>query len=225
MQAPNTRKSVFTASCFQQWEDVPAFSFCAVFSSPHGLKCSLESTGSRPGGFGWKFSLNPFLPLSPLPSPLPCWEKKRVNRKPTFYVLCKIDIFNIVPVTMVTLCFLNWEKKKKKWSNSILRFSNLQWIPAKMSCHRNSSSFYFLNLKMMLVQSACVFVWVGVWYTCVHICIIYIDSIYYIYLYHISVKGCHGDQPQYICNSFHHPGLSCTCIHTRFSCKPSKLDL
>lgn len=47
------------------------------------------------------------------------------------------------------------------------------------------------------------------WYTCVHICIIYISNIYYIYLYHISVEGCHGDQPQYICNSFHHPNLSC----------------
>lgn len=58
----------------------------------------------------------------------------------------------------------------------------------------------------------CVCVWVGVWYMCVHICIIYISNIYYIYLYHISVEGCHGDQPQYICNSFHHPNLSCTFI-------------
>lgn len=47
---------------------------------------------------------------------------------------------------------------------------------------------------------------------CVHICIIYISNIYYIYLYHISVECCHGDQPQYICNSFHHPNLSCAFI-------------
>lgn len=66
-------------------------------------------------------------------------------------------------------------------------------------------------------------VWLGVWYTCVHICIIYISNIYYIYLYHISVEGCHGDQSQYICNSFHHPNLSFLCIHTRFSCKPSEV--
>lgn len=46
---------------------------------------------------------------------------------------------------------------------------------------------HFLNLKM-LVQSACVYVRVGVWCTCVHICIIYISNIYYIYLYHISVE-------------------------------------
>lgn len=50
------------------------------------------------------------------------------------------------------------------------------------------------------------------WYMCVHICIIYISNIYYIYLYHISVECCHGDQPQYICNSFHHPNLSCAFI-------------
>ncbi|XP_047715548.1 ephrin-B2 isoform X1 [Prionailurus viverrinus] len=55
------------------------------------------------------------------------------------------------------------------------------------------------------------------------ICIIYIYNIYYIYLYHSSVEGCHGDQPQYICNSFHHPTLSFTCIRTRFSCKPSTI--
>lgn len=82
---------------------------------------------------------------------------------------------------------------------------------------------YFLNLEMMLVQSACVYVWVGVWYTCVHICIIYIYNIYYIYLYHISVEGCRGNQPQYICNSFHHPNLSFLCIRTRVSCKPSEV--
>lgn len=58
----------------------------------------------------------------------------------------------------------------------------------------------------------CVCVWVGVWYMCVHICIIYISSIYYIYLYHISVEGCHGNPPQYICNSFHHPNLSCAFV-------------
>lgn len=28
----------------------------------------------------------------------------------------------------------------------------------------------------------------------------------------MSVEGCHGDQAQYICNSFHHPKLSCTFI-------------
>lgn len=108
---------------------------------------------------------------------------------------------------MVTFCF--FELGGKNCNDIIWRFSDLQWVPAKLSCHRNYS---LLSKPENDVGSTCVYVWVGVWYMCVHICIIYISNIYYIYLYHISVEGCHGDQPQYICNSLHHPNLSCAFI-------------
>lgn len=42
---------------------------------------------------GFQLKVELYLPLPPRPSLL---GKKTVNRKPTFYVLCKIDIFNIV---------------------------------------------------------------------------------------------------------------------------------
>lgn len=175
------------------------------FPLPCGLKCSLEPSRSHWGGDSWKFSCGCRLLSCPYPCP-----SRRINRKQEayfffFYVLCKIDIFKS-PVTMVTFCFLNWEEKKNR-NDSIWRFSDLQWVPAKMSCHRNYS--LLPKPEKNDVGSMYVYVWVGVWYTCVHICIIYISSIYYIYLYHISVEGCHSDQPQYICNSFHHPILSC----------------
>lgn len=120
---------------------------------------------------------------------------------------------------MVTLCFLNWEKKNvaTAFEGSQTSIEYLQkWVVTEMRIP------YFLNLKMRLIQSACVYVWVDVWYTCVHICIIYIHSIYYIYLYQFC-GGCCGDQPQYICNSFHHPGLSFVRFRTRRPCKPSEV--
>lgn len=123
---------------------------------------------------------------------------------------------------MVTFCFLNWEEKKNS-NDSIWRFSDLQWVPAKKELSQKLFPTSQTWRWCWFDVCVCVCVWVGVWYMCVHICIIYISNIYYIYLYHISVERCHGDQPQYICNSFHHPNLSCAFIQD-FSCKPSKVN-
>lgn len=91
----------------------------------------------------------------------------------------------------------------------------------KASCPRNDYSPFpqpeNVGPKCVCVcESGCV----------VYLCT-YMYNIYLQYILYISISyfcgGCHGDQLQYICNSFHHSDLSFLCIHTRFSCKPSKV--
>lgn len=96
--SPKHQEMDVTAPYIEQWQDVRAFLLCVVFPLALRLKCSLTPTGSRGGAVAASSARPP--PLFPLPGPSspPFWETKRVNRKPTFYVLCKIDIFNIVPL-------------------------------------------------------------------------------------------------------------------------------
>lgn len=150
----------------------------------------------------------------------PSWETGRGNKKPTFLCAMQNRHRSRSPVTMVTLCFLNWG------GGGGGDVATAFWGSQTSSRRRDDYPLYFLNLKMMLVQSVCVCVCVGVWHTCVRICIIYIHSIYYIYknllfLRRVAMVTSHS---AYVspCST---PTSASPALLPRFPWKPSKVTL
>lgn len=133
------------------------FSLSLPLPTP-GLKCSAGHPQSHPGGLWLQVQLQrlsnpPHTPLIPPHSP-PFGESKKSKQET--YFLCAMQNRHLEhsPVTMVTLCFLNREERRRwrpHWEGSVASGED----PARRVVRE--------KLGTLLVQSACVSVCVGVW--------------------------------------------------------------
>lgn len=138
----------------------PLFSVLG-FPLPYGLKCSLEFSRSHWGDSS--------LTVGPSSSPTPSLPFQRITGSLPFFFFffkCYAKETSLTESCYYGNILLSELGGNKNCNDSIWRFSDLQWVPAKMSCHRD----YSLLLKPENdVGSMCVCVYEWVCGTCVYI--------------------------------------------------------